>query len=288
MKCFICAEKESIKYFYCKLCKKTELCHNCWTTWLNSKFTCPFDKNDVFILEVTKENSSCFLDFDRDYHFKQFYNIYYTPKFTKFKDYTKYDLSLVLVYYIPFYNEMFSEDEFSYHYFVKAFKGMGILNTFYDKWIFTLMLSQILYGHKFEVHESDVAHFGGVSFINLINKLFGNRIIITKDSCTQITFYSSLWCPKYQNCYNFETNIMIYLYEFAKLDYDDFNSFILEEKEFDLGFEKHDLMIDVFRIYWKIKLENGYEIKKDEVPECLWNNKYFTFYFTLLNNSFFI
>jgi hypothetical protein len=249
---------------------------------------CPFDKNSTFLMEVTKENSDLILDSDGDYNFKQFYNIYFTPNPPKFIAHERYDLHALLVYFIPFYNEMFVENEHSFYFLIKSFFMMGILKTHYEKWTFTLLLNEVLYGNIFVINEGDVEYFGGNSFISLMNKYFGKKIIISGDKNTEISFNPRIWCPKYLNCYNFETNTMIYLYETIKLENPGLNQMILDEKEINYHLDKHNLLMDVFKLYWKVRLENAYEINKFEVPECLHNNKYFDFYFTLLNNSYFI
>ena len=109
--CFICNQNVSFDKFYCKTCKKIDICRSCWIKWLDKQFTCPFDKTSEFIYEVTTiEDKNLFLNNEIKLKFEQeeyifeplFTSNYICPK--EFETYVTYSLMELMDYYTCFYH----------------------------------------------------------------------------------------------------------------------------------------------------------------------------------------
>lgn len=283
MICFICNNSESIDFFYCKQCKKTEICLNCWQNWLNLTFTCPFDKTNIFLLEITDKNKKILFENEDDiFEFQPLYNNnFIIPKHLN-KGF-QYSLDIVILYYSPFFHEEFHSIELDYCYFhIKSFYHMGVLQIIYDKWVLALILSHIMYDN-FIINVKDIKYFGNWAFINFINKYFDNKIIIQTKIQTQIIFNPMLWSPKTKDGFTFENDLKQFLYNHFSLNKVDFDQKIITNS-LSLYLPKHEKLTEIFLLYYKHKLQNTEpnEIDVNDVK----NYPYFNIFFIKYNNGY--
>lgn len=162
------------------------------------KFECPFCKCTTFAYEVNEYNLESVFPKNDYPDFVQFPTIKFSGKGERCYTFQKVLLHDLREYYIPFYNETFMKNEFSYFYYVKALYGMGIVKNDYEKWVLCLLMSQIMY-NDFVINENDVQYFGGEFMLEFLNKYFTHQIMISYDDNdpTEITFNESLWCYRY-------------------------------------------------------------------------------------------
>jgi hypothetical protein len=250
---------------------------------LNVKFECPFDKSNIFIFEIHSSNKNIILrgnyTFDNQLPFPEFPTKKIRIHFEPCK------LRSILKTHVPFYNSLFASKHFSYYFYIKTFSQMQFIRNDYDKWALCLILNQILY-QSWYLNENDINHFGGYHFIVFLNKHFENKIIISSDKPTIITFNKNLWCPRegeWGNMNTFESHIMMWLSKTLTLYHPNFLDLINSEKMNEITENYDQELIEVFKIY--IQKQNKIKVK---IPENIKKSEYFNQYFFKVNNKFYL
>jgi hypothetical protein len=291
MICFICNQNESNSTFYCKLCKKNNICLNCWKIWLQQSFICPFCKQNTFIQEINETNKNLILtnnDDQIEFSFTPFNNIYNNGKNITYENDQIIPLNNIITYYTGFYNDVFHSIELSYYHIIKSFNTMKIVQTTYDKWILSIILNQIMYDN-FTISHNDIQYFGGKSFISFINNYFNYKIIISQDiEQSHIRFNNKLWSPKLFNSNEIQTCIMKYMYNTLNFMYFNLNNMIISRIHLNTNFiSKHIYLYDLFIAYFYAKLNNNLHIDSND-DENASKSEYSFLYLTRINNKYFI
>jgi hypothetical protein len=204
---------------------------------------------------------------------------YKTPN--KIDNFKIIGLKQLLNTHIPFYNEIYAKNNFTFYYHLKTFSDMNITTVWYEKWVLCLILNQILYGN-WKINEKDIEYIGGNNMINLINKHFTNKIIIGKGE-TKITFNKKLWCPRIINQFDIETNIMEYMLAYSILNENNFIVNFIDNPNKNLISDEQEDLINTYKIYLRIKLCND-----DIGEEYVLHNEYFKNIFNVIDNKIFI